>query len=86
MENEKERHSIPISRKVVEEMKLIIKNRGTAMFVKMSDREKKILEMRFGLKDDKSYTLDEVGKKFGVTPERVRQIEARAIQKIRDLM
>ena len=47
-------------------------------------REKKILEMRFGLEDGETHTLEEVGKKFGVTRERIRQIEAKALQKIRE--
>jgi RNA polymerase primary sigma factor len=46
-------------------------------------REQKILEMRFGLKDGVTHTLEEVGKVFGVTRERIRQIEAKALDKIR---
>lgn len=49
----------------------------------LSPREKKILEMRFGLEDGVTHTLEEVGKEFGVTRERIRQIEAKAIEKIR---
>jgi RNA polymerase primary sigma factor len=48
----------------------------------LSPREKKILEMRFGLSDGVTHTLEEVGKEFGVTRERIRQIEAKAIEKI----
>ncbi len=47
-------------------------------------REQKILEMRFGLTDGISHTLEEVGQEFGVTRERIRQIEAKALEKIRD--
>ena len=43
----------------------------------------KILSMRFGLDDGVVYTLEEVGQKFGVTRERIRQIEAKALEKIR---
>jgi len=50
----------------------------------LSERERKILEMRFGLRDNISHTLEEVGKVFGVTRERIRQIEAKALSKIRD--
>jgi len=51
----------------------------------LTDREKKILEIRFGLKDGVPHTLEEVGKEFGVTRERIRQIEAKALEKIRNL-
>lgn len=47
------------------------------------DREKKILELRFGLADGKRRVLDEVKKEFGVTRERIRQIEVRALRKLR---
>ncbi|MFA7662959.1 MAG: sigma-70 family RNA polymerase sigma factor [Patescibacteria group bacterium] len=51
----------------------------------LAPREQKILEMRFGLEDGVAHTLEEVGQEFGVTRERIRQIEARALEKIRDL-
>ena len=46
-------------------------------------REQKIIEMRFGLADGITHTLEETGKEFGVTRERIRQIEAKVIEKIR---
>ena len=46
-------------------------------------REKKVLELRFGLEDGRSRTLEEVGQHFGVTRERIRQIEAKALRKLR---
>jgi len=49
----------------------------------LSDREREVLEMRFGLKDGESHTLEEVGRAFGVTRERVRQIESKALRKLR---
>jgi len=49
----------------------------------LSPREQKILEMRFGLMDGVSHTLEEVGKEFDVTRERIRQIEAKALEKIK---
>ena len=50
----------------------------------LSPRERKILDMRFGLTDGITHTLEEVGKEFDVTRERIRQIEAKALQKIRE--
>lgn len=50
----------------------------------LADRERKILAMRFGLDDGITHTLEEVGKVFAVTRERIRQIEAKAIEKIRN--
>jgi RNA polymerase primary sigma factor len=49
----------------------------------LSERERKVLELRFGLVDGQSRTLEEVGEKFGVTRERIRQIEAKALRKLR---
>jgi RNA polymerase primary sigma factor len=49
----------------------------------LSERERKVLEMRFGLKDGQGHTLEEVGQAFGVTRERIRQIEAKALRKLR---
>ena len=49
----------------------------------LSPREKKVLIMRFGLDDGKPKTLEEVGKEFKVTRERIRQIEAKAIRKLK---
>ena len=46
-------------------------------------REQKILDMRFGLSDGVTHTLEEVGKVFSVTRERIRQIEAKSLEKIR---
>ncbi|MBT3293487.1 RNA polymerase sigma factor RpoD [Candidatus Peregrinibacteria bacterium] len=50
----------------------------------LTPRERKIVEMRFGLMDGIGHTLEEVGKEFGVTRERIRQIEAKVLQKMRD--
>ena len=50
----------------------------------LNPREKKIIEMRFGLIDGVTHTLEEVGKEFGITRERVRQIEAKALERMRE--
>ncbi len=49
----------------------------------LSERERRVLEMRYGLVDGKDHTLEEVGREFGVTRERIRQIEAKALRKLR---
>ena len=61
----------------------ILKENFKEIFQDLSDREQNILELRFGLKDGVTHTLEEVGKEFSVTRERIRQIEAKAIEKIR---
>jgi len=50
---------------------------------KLSKREAKVIAMRFGLAGNTSHTLEEVGHQFGVTRERIRQIEAKALLKLR---
>ena len=49
----------------------------------LSDREARVLRLRFGLDDGRTRTLEEVGKEFNVTRERIRQIEAKALRKLR---
>jgi RNA polymerase primary sigma factor len=49
----------------------------------LSPRERRVLQLRFGLEDGRARTLEEVGKEFGVTRERIRQIEAKALRKLR---
>ena len=49
----------------------------------LTDRERRVLQLRFGLEDGRSRTLEEVGREFGVTRERIRQIEAKALRKLR---
>lgn len=60
-----------------------LKDQIKEILADLSERERKILIMRFGLDDNIPHTLEEVGKEFGVTRERIRQIEAKALEKIR---
>ena len=62
----------------------IIKENIHSMLQYLSPREQKIIRMRFGLDDGIGHTLEEVGREFGVTRERIRQIEAKILQKLRD--
>jgi RNA polymerase primary sigma factor len=62
----------------------ILKENIEEMLQYLTPREAKIIEMRFGLKDGVGHTLEEVGKEFGVTRERIRQIEAKVLQKLKD--
>ena len=61
----------------------LLKDHIREMLDTLSPREAKVLEYRFGLEDGKQRTLEEVGREFGVTRERIRQIEAKAIRKLR---
>jgi RNA polymerase primary sigma factor len=64
--------------------KQLVKENIVEMLQYLSPRERKIIELRFGLKDGVGHTLEEVGKKFNVTRERIRQIEAKVLQKLRE--
>jgi len=63
----------------------LLKERLKEISAELTPRERKILAMRFGLEDGVTHTLEEVGKEFGVTRERIRQIQAKALEKIRQL-
>jgi RNA polymerase primary sigma factor len=63
--------------------KQLLREQMRAILNSLNHRERQVLEMRFGLKDGESHTLEEVGRAFGVTRERIRQIEAKALRKLR---
>jgi RNA polymerase primary sigma factor len=63
--------------------KQLLKEQMQDILDSLSERERKVLEMRFGLLDGQGRTLEEVGQEFGVTRERIRQIEAKALRKLR---
>ena len=61
----------------------LLKEQLTEVLESLTDREEKVLRLRFGLDDGRARTLEEVGKEFNVTRERIRQIEAKALRKLR---
>jgi len=62
---------------------LLLKEQIEEVLSTLNEREQKVLRLRFGLDDGKARTLEEVGREFGVTRERIRQIEAKALRKLR---
>ena len=61
----------------------LLKEQVDVVLDTLNEREKRVLQLRFGLEDSRSRTLEEVGREFGVTRERIRQIEAKALRKLR---
>lgn len=61
----------------------LLREQLEGMLEELTEREKEVLRLRFGLEDGHPYTLEEVGRRFGVTRERIRQIEAKALRKLR---
>jgi RNA polymerase primary sigma factor len=61
----------------------LLKEQVKDLLGSLSEREQKILRLRFGLEDGKQHTLEEVGQEFSVTRERIRQIEAKALAKLK---
>ena len=61
----------------------LLKEQVAEVLDTLTDRESRVLQLRFGLEDGRSRTLEEVGREFGVTRERIRQIEAKALRKLR---
>jgi RNA polymerase primary sigma factor len=61
----------------------LLKSQIGDALAKLTERERKIILLRFGLEDGRFRTLEEVGREFGITRERIRQIEAKALRKLR---
>jgi len=61
----------------------MLKDEISEVLLTLTEREERVIRLRFGLEDGKSRTLEEVGQMFGVTRERIRQIEAKALRKLR---
>ena len=61
----------------------LLKEQLNEVLATLTDREAKVLKLRFGLEDGRARTLEEVGQRFDVTRERIRQIEAKALRKLR---
>jgi RNA polymerase primary sigma factor len=61
----------------------LLKEQIDGVLSSLTPRERRVLQLRFGLEDGRARTLEEVGKEFNVTRERIRQIEAKALRKLR---
>ena len=62
---------------------LLLQEQLESVLHTLTEREKKVIELRFGLTDGAPRTLEEVGREFGVTRERIRQIESKTLSKLR---
>ncbi len=63
-----------------------LRQRLAAVLAQLSERERRVLELRFGIHDGQTYTLEEIGCRFGITRERIRQIEVKALRKLKRLI
>jgi RNA polymerase primary sigma factor len=61
----------------------LLREKVEEVLATLTPREARILRLRFGLQNGRSYTLEEVGQKFGLTRERIRQIEGKALRRLR---
>jgi RNA polymerase primary sigma factor len=62
---------------------IVLQDQLQSVLRTLSDRERKVIQLRFGLADGRVRTLDEIGREFGVTRERIRQIEMKTLTKLR---
>ncbi len=74
---------MPRSRRVVSRSDGTSRDRVREVLGKLTPREEQVVRMRFGLGDGRAHTLKEVGQKFSLTGERIRQVEATALRKLR---
>jgi RNA polymerase primary sigma factor len=83
--SEYERESLAAEAKLAAEGKIKkrLKEQTACVLHMLSAREEKVVRMRFGLEDGSEHTLEEIGLEFAVTRERIRQIEAKALRKLR---
>lgn len=84
MSDENAVNGISVASPEMDATKRLLQEEILKVLNRLSEKEKKILEMRHGLADGIFHTLEEVGREFGVTRERIRQIEAKAHEKIRE--
>ena len=63
--------------------KALLREQVRQILMTLSERERRVLELRYGMTDGQMHTLEQVGKEFNVTRERIRQIEAKALRKLR---
>jgi RNA polymerase primary sigma factor len=62
---------------------MLLRERLSEALTRLPERERRIIQLRYGLEDGRSRTLEEVGREFGITRERTRQIEGEALRKLR---
>ena len=82
-ESELQNASLTTGQRIEDRLDLLLEELMEAVLDSLTGRERRVLQLRFGLEDGRARTLEEVGKEFNVTRERIRQIEAKALRKLR---